>query len=86
MPIAPRDFKLVYEAVTLNPAEKKYILDFQFHMGGGFYLSLMQTIARADQSNREALRRGFPEEVAAYESWIQGNLAERARALGVQGL
>ena len=69
------------ESPQFTRGEKKY-LEFQWHMAGGFYTSLWQTIARADNSNLEKLRAGFPEEVAAYLSWTRGDLARRVENFG----
>ena len=34
---------------------------------------LLRLIAKADGQNRERLRKGFPEHVAAYESWLRND-------------
>lgn len=42
--------------------------------GGGdwFTIRLFDLIAKADTSNRERIRKGFPIEVMAYEEWHAG--------------
>ncbi len=40
---------------------------------GSFSKSLMETIAKADLTNRKKLRRCFPEYVEAYELWFTGD-------------
>jgi hypothetical protein len=37
---------------------------------GGFKTALWTAIKRADLSNLDRLKKGFPEEVIAYERWI----------------
>lgn len=37
--------------------------------GDSFTGQLLLLIAKADPGNREALRRGFPDAVSAYETW-----------------
>ncbi len=39
--------------------------------GDWFSAGLIRLIAKADGLNRERLRRGFPEAVAAFERWEQ---------------
>lgn len=41
--------------------------------GDWFGAQLLRLICKADLSNRERIRRGFPEEVGAYESWEREN-------------
>ncbi len=39
--------------------------------GDWFTAQLIRLIAKADQSKRELLRKGFPDEVEAYEDWLR---------------
>ena len=48
---------------------ERFIFDWQYRRLGGFSLSLIVAIRRADEHNRERLRRGFPDEVSAYEQF-----------------
>lgn len=41
-------------------------------LGDWFTAQLLRLCAKADGSNLERLRRGFPEEVEAYERWYRG--------------
>ncbi len=43
------------------------VIKWQFNMLGGFFSALMLLIAKADDFNKERLRRGFPDHVKAYE-------------------
>lgn len=59
--------------IALNPPEPtsgydKY-LEYQFGMTGDFYTNLFHAIQFADEINTERLRKGFPEEVDAYDLW-----------------
>lgn len=58
------------------------LLMFLTGKSGSFYDKLFKAIAKADKMNREKLRIGFPEEVAAYVGWSEGDLADRARTAG----
>ncbi len=40
--------------------------------GTWFTAELLRLISKADLENRERIRLGFPEEVAAYEAWARG--------------
>lgn len=42
--------------------------------GDWFSAKLIRLIAKADLGNRERLRMGFPEEVALYERWYNGDV------------
>lgn len=43
-------------------------LEKQFSIGGGFFNTLFEAIARADEGN---LAMGFPEEVDVYKTWTR---------------
>jgi hypothetical protein len=45
---------------------KTIAFKWQFNILGGFFSALMLLIAKADDFNRERLRRGFPDHVKAY--------------------
>jgi hypothetical protein len=38
-----------------------------------FHSRLYSLIAKADSENKEALRKGFPNEVAVYDEWMSEN-------------
>ena len=42
--------------------------------GDWFTAKLLRLIAKADLHNRELLWKGFPEEVATYENWLNKNV------------
>lgn len=71
----------IFDSKELTPGEKKYILDWQYHMGGSFSQALFKVIAAADESNLHKLELGFPEEVQGYKAWTRGDLHERASAI-----
>lgn len=54
---------------NVTNGERK-LWEFQNDLAGGFYKSLFESIAKADRDNREQLRKGFPEEVEAYERYV----------------
>ena len=49
--------------------EERFIFDWQYRRLGDFKAALINAIKVADQGNRELLRRGFPDEVGAYEKF-----------------
>jgi hypothetical protein len=40
--------------------------------GSWFTANLLRLISKADNNNLELIRKGFPEEVAAVETWRKG--------------
>lgn len=64
---------------------ERAVLVFQLNAlrASSFTSALLIAIGRADADNLERLRAGFPDLVAAYESWTKGDLAQRARAAGL---
>jgi hypothetical protein len=48
------------------------VVDAMDGKGTNFTAQLLRLIAKADLSNREKLRLGFPEVVEAYEKWFNG--------------
>jgi hypothetical protein len=44
--------------------------------GTWFGAQLLRLIAHADKWNREKLRLGFPDYVAAYEAWDRGEIPD----------
>src|ERR1044072_4376292 len=70
--------KKIMDSPDLTPGEKKYILDWQYHMGGSFSQALFMAIDRADEHNLRRLELGFPEEVHSFKAWSRGALRERA--------
>ncbi len=71
-------FRKLMASDALTWAEKRYIQDVQFKLGGSFTMALFEAIARGDSWHRKLLAKGFPEEVAAYLAWKEGDLFERA--------
>lgn len=48
---------------------ERFIVEWQYHLGGGFFTALATAISRADIVNLARLEKGFPEEVRAYRSF-----------------
>ena len=46
---------------------------YNLQLLGSFSQSLMETIDKADLTNRERLRKCFPEYVEGYELWFTGD-------------
>jgi len=44
---------------------ERFVVDWQYDLGGSFAKYLAFAISKADTTNREKLRKGFPEEVQA---------------------
>lgn len=53
----------------MSPYDKQNIDALLKGEGDWFTAQLLRLISKADISNRERLRLGFPEEVAAFERW-----------------
>ena len=47
--------------------------------GSSFKAKLFRLIAKADSVNKEKLRLAFPEEVAAYEAYLENNNDEAVK-------
>ena len=61
----------------MNEQRIKHVMDidipaWQNGNGDWFTIKLLSLIAKADLSNRERIRAGFPLEVTAYERWLNG--------------
>jgi len=56
--------------MPLSEFDKRHLGDLIAGHGDWFTAKLLRLIAKADHENREKLRLGFPEEVAAYERWL----------------
>lgn len=57
----------------LYPRSTRWKFEMERAMSGKgdwFTSHLLRLIAKADLVNREKIREGFPEEVAAYERWL----------------
>lgn len=55
--------------------DREWVMEMEAAMnnsGTWFTSHLLRLIAKADQQNRELLRRGFPYHVAAVERWRAG--------------
>ena len=48
---------------------ERFIVDWQFGIAGDFNASLIKAITSADIYNMDRLRKGFPDEVEAYENY-----------------
>jgi len=59
--------------MKLNDLTKgeKFIVDWQYRMGGSFCMALVEVIGRADIGNLAKLKKGFPDEVEAFENYTQ---------------
>ena len=53
---------------TLTPGER-FIVEWQFNITGDFKTSLANALMYADTHNIERLRKGFPDEVEAYQNY-----------------
>ena len=58
--------------MPLSDYDRSHISAIMSGDGDWFTAQLLRLIAKADMENRWRLRRGFPEEVEAYERWIAG--------------
>ena len=58
--------------MTLSEYDREHLEDLIFGEGTWFTAHLIRLIMKADSSNFERLRLGFPEEVAAVEIWREG--------------
>ena len=54
----------------LSDYDKAHVQDILNGQGDWFTAQLLRLCAKADAFNLERLRKGFPEEVAAYENWL----------------
>ena len=59
----------------MSPFDKVNLGKIVGGYGDWFTAQLLRLIAKADDVNREKLRAGFPEEVAAYEVWCAQEVA-----------
>ena len=58
--------------MPLSDFDRSHIGNIMEGYGDWFTARLLRLIPKADRQNRERLRKGFPEEVAAYEKWFEG--------------
>ncbi len=58
----------------MSEYDKKHISNILCGEGSWFTAKLLRLIAKADDSNIEKLRAGFPEEVAALEAYRKGEV------------
>ncbi len=56
----------------MSEYDREHIQDILNGNGDWFGAMLIRLIAKADIKNRERIRRGFPEQVAAFEEWEKG--------------
>lgn len=54
----------------ISPYDRANISSILAGEGDWFTAKLLRLIAKADSSNKERLRLGFPEEVEAYEAYV----------------
>lgn len=57
----------------ISDFDREHIGDIVAGNGDWFTAELLRLIAKADNNNRELLRKAFPEEVAAYEQWCNAD-------------
>ena len=55
--------------MPLSDYDRQVLGDIVAGHGDWFTAHLLRLIAKADNENRDRIRAGFPEEVAAYEWW-----------------
>ena len=55
-----------FEALTKG---ERFIVEWQYHLTGGFMTALADAIRRADGRNLARLAMGFPDEVEAYRNY-----------------
>ena len=60
------------KTVPMSEYDKQSIERILLGEGDWFGARLLRLIQKADRSNRERLRAGFPEEVAEFEKWERG--------------
>ena len=74
------DVRINGEVYTMMKENLKWAVTevkrWQFSGGTNFSQKLIQLIAKADDSNKEKLLKGFPEEVSAYLFWYYKNIGE----------
>jgi hypothetical protein len=58
--------------MPLSEYDRAHIGDLVAGHGDWFTARVLQLCAKADDMNLERLRLGFPNEVAAYETWKAG--------------
>lgn len=51
--------------------EEDFVLQWQYRYCGGFNRQLAELICKADLTNRERIRKGFPMEVSAMEKYLE---------------
>lgn len=56
----------------ISEYDKVHIADILAGHGDWFTAELLRLCAKADFSNKEKLRKGFPDEVAAFELYAYG--------------
>lgn len=56
----------------ISPYDRANISSILAGEGDWFTAKLLRLIAKADSSNKERLRLGFPEEVEAFENYMTG--------------
>lgn len=75
--------RMMHDASFL-PMERKLVLWQLSLETSSFRITLWQVLFRADSENLARIEKGFPDEVAALRAWLHGDLAQRARALGLE--
>ena len=55
----------------ISPYDREHMADIVAGHGDWFTAKLLRLIAKADSHNRSKLRLAYPEEVRAYEEWLQ---------------
>ncbi len=72
----------LHASVGLAPGEQ-FVVRWQLSALGDFRTKLAELICAADEQNRARLRLAFPEEVAAIQAWLEGDMAVRLREIGM---
>lgn len=62
----------------------KSLIEWQFGLHGDFKAALWNAISVADAQNLSRLYDAFPEEIAAFRQWIDGDLGTRLREAGLE--
>jgi hypothetical protein len=65
---------------NMSPYDKAHVQQILLGRGDWFGAQLLRLIEKADKENREKLRLGFPDYVAAFELWDAGLAIEEDSA------
>ena len=82
MPASIAEISRALTSDQFNNGEKS-LIEWQYRMCGDFRSALWKAISHADDGNLNRLAKGFPQEIAAYYDFINGNLGNRIRDFGL---